>query len=352
MKYVIMATIIALLFSCASAPAPTYGNATVSSTTAVAEDTTDKDRARELVAGEMGGSSTSSASGGSSSTASDSSAASSGASSVATGDSPMTPEEKRFMENYLARLTYMVFIDETAGIPIDQAKMAVSAANQYLISKLGLTVLDFDTIESRKKDREILTLVETGEAIDVSQAIAMKFNAQVYVKINFTLNSYTREGKAYASITLSIKIYDSSTGVLLGDFNYTPKAPGFDYSGSVQNAIANAIKGGVMEAMPQLTAQTQALMKNSLTRGIMYEVILLNTSDYKQLLKFQQALKNRVRAVEQISYSAKETRLAVYAFKAKDDVAIDIMDAAEAAGMPELSAPVIIGNSFTFTIMY
>jgi hypothetical protein len=246
----------------------------------------------------------------------------------------------------------MVFIDDKAGIPVDQAKMAVSAANQYLISKLGMTVLDYDTIEARKKDREILTLVETGEAIDVAQALAMKYNAQVYVKINFTLNAYTRDGKAYAQISLSIKIYDSSTGLMLGDFNYTPKAPAFDYAGNTTNAIANAIKGGVMEAMPQLTSQTQALMKNSLSRGIFYEVILLNTVDYKHVLKFQQSLKAKTRAVEQISYSAKETRFAVYAFKSKEDVAMAIFDAAETAGMPELSVPVIIGNSFTFTVLY
>ena len=47
----------------------------------------------------------------------------------------LTPEEEAYLTNYLARLNYMVYFDEAAGLNPQSAKIAVNQANRYL--KIG-----------------------------------------------------------------------------------------------------------------------------------------------------------------------------------------------------------------------
>ena len=84
----------------------------------------------------------------------------------------MTPEEEAFLNNYLARLQYMVYYDEAAGIDAKSAKVAVNQANRFLIEKLGLSVVDFDQIEKNKKDQQTAYQAETGGSIDLIQYLA------------------------------------------------------------------------------------------------------------------------------------------------------------------------------------
>jgi len=258
----------------------------------------------------------------------------------------MTPEEEAFLNNYLARLQYMVYYDEAAGINERNAKVAVNQANRYLLEKLGLSVVDFDQIEKNKKDQQAAYQSETGGSIDLIQYLAQKYNADVYVEVSFSSTPSSSGGKFYATAQGSMKIYDTSTAQLLGSVAF--QSPQVMSTVSSDAAVANAVAASVWSAMPKMTEQTKVLVKNSMSRGIRYEVVIQNTPDSRQISTLRRALSRVVREVEQISYSPAETKLALYSFKSRDKIEDAMYDAADKAGMLDLYLLYSRGKAFTF----
>ncbi|OHD22417.1 MAG: hypothetical protein A2Y38_03520 [Spirochaetes bacterium GWB1_59_5] len=258
----------------------------------------------------------------------------------------MTPEEEAFLNNYLARLQYMVYYDERSVIDAQSAKVAVNQANRYLIEKLGLSVVDFDQIEKNKKDQQAAYQAETGGSIDLIQFIAQKYNADVYVEISFSATPSSSGGKFYATAQGSMKIFDTSTAQLLGSVAF--QSPQVMSTTSSESAISNAVAASVWSAMPKMTDQSKTLVKNSMSRGIRYEVLIQNTPDSRQISTLRRALTKVVREVEQISYSPAETRLALYTFKSRDKLEDAMYDASERAGLLDLYLLYSRGKAFTF----
>ncbi len=258
----------------------------------------------------------------------------------------MTPEEEAFLTNHLARLQYMVYYDEKAGIDAQVAKTAVNQANRYLIEKLGLSVVDFDQIEKIKKDQQAAYQAETGGSIDLMQYLAQKYNADVYVEVAFTAASSSSGGKFYATAQGSMKLYDTSTAQLLGSVAF--QSPQVMSTTSVEAATANAVAASVWSAMPKMTDQSKALVKNSMSRGVRYEVVIQNTPDSRQISQLRRFLRRSVREVEQLAYSPAETRLALYTFSVKDKLEDAFYDAADRAGLPDLYLVYSRGKAFTF----
>jgi len=258
----------------------------------------------------------------------------------------MTPEEEAFLNNYLARLQYMVYYDEAAGIDERNAKVAVNQANRYLLEKLGLSVVDFDQIEKNKKDQQAAYQSETGGSIDLIQYLAQKYNADVYVEVSFTSTPSSSGGKFYATAQGSMKIYDTSTAQLLGSVAF--QSPQVMSTVSSDAAVANAVAASVWSAMPKMTEQTKVLVKNSMSRGIRYEVVIQNTPDSRQISTLRRSLARVVREVEQISYSPSETKLALYSFKSRDKIEDAMYDAADKAGLLDLYLLYSRGKAFTF----
>lgn len=258
----------------------------------------------------------------------------------------MSPEEEAFLNNYLARLQYMVYYDETAGIDPQSAKVAVNQANRYLIEKLGMSVVDFDQVEKNKKDQQAAYQAETGGSIDLIQYLAQKYNADVYVEISFSTSTSASGGKFYATAQGSMKIYDTSSAQLLGSIAF--QSPQVMSTSSSQSAIGNAVAASVWAAMPKMTDQTRVLVKNSLSRGIRYEIVLQNTPDSRQISTLRRALAKIVREVEQVSYSPSETKLALYTFKSKDKLEDAMYDAGDRAGLLDIYLVYSRGRLFTF----
>jgi len=342
----------AILASCVSspkpaAPSPAPAAAPVSQPATSDSSQAMKDRAVALV---QGGASTSP---GSASASTGSAVPTTAASASAdTTDVPppppgvLTPEEEAYLNNYLARLQYMVYFDEKAGIDPQSAKTAVNQANRYLLEKLGLSVVDFDQIERNKKDQQAAYQSETGGSIDLIQYLAQKYNADVYVEISFSSTSSTSGGKFYATAQGSMKIYDTSTAQLLGSVAF--QSPQVMSTTSAESAVGNAVAASVWSAMPKMTDQTKMLVKNSLARGIRYEVVIQNTPDSRQISTLRRALAKLFREVEQVSYAPGETKLALYTFKTRDKVEDSFYDAADRAGLKDLYLVYSRGKAFTF----
>lgn len=258
----------------------------------------------------------------------------------------LSPAEGAYLQNYLNRLNYMVFYNDKAQIDPKYAKIAVSQANRWLIEKMGLSVIDYDQIVKNKEDQSAAWQAETGGSIDLIQYLAQKFNADVYVEIDFSISQGGKDGAFTASAQGSIKIYETSTATLLGSIAFSGQ-PSYSPS-SADAAATNAIAAAVWVLMPKVTEQAKALIANSLQRGIRYELIIQKTPDSRVVSNFRRALARSVREVEQVSYSPGETRLNVYAFLPGDKIEDAVYAAATQAGLRDLNLVYQRGRSYTF----
>jgi hypothetical protein len=335
--------IVLVFVSCVSAPPPAQpvsGSATAAAPASSAE----KDRAKALVTGTM---STEVPAAPAQTTQ-----AAQATPTIAEVDAPppppgvLTPEEEAYLTNYLNRLNYMVYFDEATGLDPKIAKTAVNQANRYLIEKLGRTVMDFDQVEKNKKDQQTAYQAETGGAIGIIQFLAQKFNADVYVEVSFSTTKSSTGGRHYAAASGSMKIFDTSTAQLLGAVAF--QSPEVMSTVSLEQAETNAVSASVWNGMPRMIDQSRMLVKNSLSRGIRYEVIIQKTPDSRAISNLRRFLGRAVREVEQASYSPEETRLAIFTFGNATKVEDAIYDAAERAGMLDIYLVFSRGKSFTF----
>ncbi|MBN1241973.1 MAG: hypothetical protein JXA15_04610 [Spirochaetales bacterium] len=346
----IVALMLALAFtaSCAGAPANVPGPGTESGADSDSDSAAAKARAKELVTGiPSGGASTGTTppTGAVTVPPADSTV-------VATDDAPvltpgaLTEEERAFLDRYLAGLDYLVYIDEAAGMDPALAKMAVTQANRYLIEKMGRTVIDFDQVQRNKMDQQAAYLAETGGSIGIMQYLAQKFDADVYVEISMRASGAERSGRFYASAQGVMKLFDTSTSQLLGSLSFV--SPEVMSPTSLDGALSNAVQASIFTAMPKMTDQAKSLIEASLANGIRFELVIQATPDSRAISDFRRALGRVFRKVEQLSYSAEETRLLVYTFKDATVVEDAVYVAAERSGMPDIYLVFSRGKALTF----
>jgi len=345
----LLAAAAALAFSCASSPGPAEGPPESAASAGVSgqSGSAAKNRAKELVQGGLDAGSASASQSPQDSSATEALAQAASADRPPPPPGKLSPEEEAYLNSYLSRLNYMVYYDEDSLVDPLLAKRAVSMANRYLIEKMGLSVIDFDQIEKNKKDQAAAYQSETGGSIDLIQYLAQKFNADVYVELGFTVASETRDSKYYATASGSMKIFDVSTASLLGSLVIVSGGAAMSPS-SADAAATNAVTAPIWQAMPKMIDQSKELIKNSLGRGVRYELILQNTPDSRAISQFRRALAKKVREVEQVSYSPALTKLYVYTFQSGDKVEDAAYDAAESAGMSDLNLIYARGKSYTF----
>lgn len=258
----------------------------------------------------------------------------------------LSQEDQAFLANYLSRLSYMVYYNDASGMDPRFAKMAVSQANRYLIEKLGLAVIDFDQIEKNKKDQLDAYQAETGGSIDMIQYLAQKFNADIYVEIDLKASSSGAGNSFNGNAQGTMRLFETSTAQLLGSIAFM-SPPTFSPV-SPDAAIANAISASIWQAMPKVTDQAKALIAASASRGVRYELVVQKLPDAKQAAAFVKALSRKFAEAEQLSFSAGETRIALYAFMTKAKVQQAIYDAGVQAALPDMYLVYMRGKSFTF----
>jgi hypothetical protein len=259
----------------------------------------------------------------------------------------LTPDEALFFQNYINRLSYLVYYDENSGLDPQLAKAAVSQANRYLIEKQGLSVIDFEQIQRNKEDQMSAYQAETGGSIDIITYIAQKLNADIYLEIDAKTTFGGGPGSWTGSAQGSMKIFDASTAALLGSISFL--SPQTFSPVSPDAAMMNAITGSVWQSMPRVTEQAKALVGTATaTRGVRYELVLQNTPDPKAVSQFEKNLSRRVREVERLSYAPGETRFALYAFVPASRIQDAIYDAASVSGFPDCYLLYMRGRSYTF----
>ncbi|HAP43679.1 MAG: hypothetical protein A2087_03445 [Spirochaetes bacterium GWD1_61_31] len=345
MKRIIFITLLALVFlvGCVSPAPPAQTQPAQQSDSG---NSAFAARAQELVSGQSSGGTSSTTTPPATGTPVTTPPASGGSQDTATFvPGVLSADEQGFLENFLNRLQYMVYYDPTANMPENIAKAAVAQANRYLIEQLGRTVLDIDQLERLRQDQQTAYQAETGGSIDIMQYLAQKYNADVYIEIALQATSETRNGVSYGQANGSMKMYETSTGQLLGTIAFqSPQVR----NTSIEAAINSAVIASVWVGMPRMIDQSKALIRNSMSNGVRYQVIIQNTPDSRAMSDFRRALGRVFREVVQESYSASETKIIVSTFQAASRVEDAIYDAADRAGMPDIYLLFSRGRSFTF----
>ncbi len=258
----------------------------------------------------------------------------------------LTAQERALINNYIKGMTYMVYFNEEGKRDTFYMRAAVSIANEYL-AQHSIEAVDMEQIEKIKKDERDVYEEETGESISIIQWIAQKLNADVYIEINGETSGEASGDGYYAQANVTLKLYDPSTGRLLGSVPWNSPRTYSDVS--ERAARINAIQASVYKAMPIAIKQVRNYMLKSLRNGIPYSVTIQDTPDSRLMSKFRRKLKTRVKAVKTLYQSARETKYRVYFWGEIDDLVDVIFNVAETIpGLENMEQVMLRGNSVVF----
>ena len=264
---------------------------------------------------------------------------------VKTADEP-TPEQRQFIDEYVENMTYMVYFDEESGQDPFLMKSAVGIANNFLAGQ-GVRIIDYEQIEKIKEDQQMAYEEETGMEVSIIQWIAQKLNADIYIELAAETSGQTEGGKYYGKAMITLKLFETSTGQLLGSVPYN--SPRTYSTSSEIDAINNALQSSIYKAMPIALNQARAYMRDALQDGIQYNLVLQNTPDPKLMSDFRRKLKRKVENLRTISASAEETKYTVSFFGTIEDLEDLIYDVSESLpGMEGMYRVYFRGKSITF----
>jgi hypothetical protein len=261
-------------------------------------------------------------------------------------DPELTPEEREFLNEYVSRMIYMVYFDEESAEDPFLMKSAVTMANGYL-AKQGIRVVDSDQVEELKRDQQLAFEEQTGREMTMIQWIAQRLNADVYFELDATTSGETEGNRHYGKALVTVKVFEASTGTLLGSTPYN--SPRTFSTSSQLDAINNALQSSIYKAMPLAMNQAKVYMRDALRDGINYDLIVQNTPDPRLMSDFRRKLERRAEDVRTLSASAEETRYQVAFIGTIEELEDTIYDVTE--GIPGLEGMYRVffrGKSITF----
>ena len=232
-----------------------------------------------------------------------------------------TEAQKAFIRKYVDKLTYLVYYnDKTPDADLVPLKSAVSMANSWLTSQ-SFDVANSSQIEKLKKDRQMVYEEQSGEQSAVIQWISQSLNADVYLDISARMGRETRGGNYYSQATVTIQMYETSTGQLLGS---TPAMPGPQRMSSVDQVDADSktLQDTVYNLMPKVIEQSKTLLAKQCSNGIKYQVIIQKATDPDVIAEFRSSLKRQSNVADVVtrSESEKEVIMDVFMFGRIDDL--------------------------------
>ncbi len=265
---------------------------------------------------------------------------------AAPAESSATAEEQKVIKDYLEHMTYMVYFAEEAGLNPFYAKSAVGIANEYLASQT-MEAIDLAQIEKLKSDQQKAYEAETGESISITQWLAQKLNADVYIEIDGTVTSEISGSKYYGQASTTLKIFEASTGRLLGSVPWN--SPKTLSTAGEQAAVINALQTCVYKSMPASVSQAKAYMAKALSNGIKYDLVIQKTPDSRLMNTFSRRLKEKVKDVKIVNQSEAETKFNVYLIGSIEDLVDIVYGVAEKTpGLEDIKQVLLRGKTVTF----
>jgi len=254
-----------------------------------------------------------------------------------------------FIAQYVDSMLYMVVPNQKAKDGNAFSKSAVNMANKYLLDN-GYRAVDYAAVEALKADSASLFAQEPETAdLSVVQWIAQKLGADVYIEVDGFVQGDRETGGYYGKAEVNLKMYNPSTGELLGAVPYSsPKT--FDRA-STEAAAQNAIKSTVFKAMGVAVDQAKKALIRDYAQGIRYEITINNTADSKLMSKFRNELQTKVEMIRVIHQSAAQTKYAVHYFGRIEDMEALVYATAEnVPGFKNISLIMIRGKTLMFRL--
>lgn len=252
----------------------------------------------------------------------------------------------QFLNNYIENMTYMVFDAEESDADRFLLKAAVETGNAFLL-KQGYRAIDSKEVEKLKKDNALIYQESTDEGMSAIQLIAQKLNADVYMEIDAVTEGGYETSGYYGSAKITLKIFNPSTGELLGSVPYTSQKT-FSRVSSY-DAQSNAIQSAVNKALPMAVDQAKILLAKAYSRGIRYEIIINETPDSKSMARFRKALSQNLNDIKTLYQSSAQTKYAVSFFGTIDDLEAAIYEIADSVpGFENIKLVMLRGKALTF----
>jgi hypothetical protein len=257
-----------------------------------------------------------------------------------------TEEEQRFIRRYVDTMTYMVYFNEESPADPFLMRSAVAQANSYLTGA-GIVAIDAAQIEAVRRDQQLVYEEEVGREVGIIQWVAQRLNADVYIEIDAVTSGETQGGTHYGSANVTMRMFETSTGQLLGSVNRA--SPRTVSRASQQDAVLNALQSTVYQAMPTVIDQSQTQMARYFSRGIRYELVLQGTPDARLMSDFRRQMRRSVSDLITVSQSAEETVYEVYFFGRIDELEDQIYTVSDRVpGFEGLYLVLTRGKSLTF----
>ncbi len=251
------------------------------------------------------------------------------------------------MREYVDNLSFLVYFDEDTETDPFLMKAAVSSANKFLGSH-GYQFRDFDQVESIRRDQELAYEEETGRSVSMIQWIAAKLKADIYIEVSASVSARTREDKYYGTAAITLNIFDSATGNGLGQAYYQTNPPAFSTI-SESDALNNAVASAVYKAMPEGIKIAEQGFRKTVSQGIPYELVFINTPNSRIMREFQKRMERRTKSMDRTSYSRDETRYSVKYIGSVEDLEFLVYDMADLVpGLENITMVLQRGNSITF----
>jgi hypothetical protein len=257
-----------------------------------------------------------------------------------------TPAQRQFLNRYLSTMTYLVYFNENLTEDQRLLDLALTQANSFLIGE-GFTVIFPEQVRQLRQDAQLVFEDSTGREMSILQAIAQRLNADVYVEFSATMTGETSGANHFGQAIISMNIFETSTGQLLGTVSYT--SPRTLSRVSQFDAQSNAIQSSVFQAMPRVTQQARSSLERQFEMGIRYDLVIQNTGDARLMTQFRQALRRQVSEVITVSQTPAETRYTVFFFGRPDDLVDLMFDIADRVpGLQNMDLILTRGKSLTF----
>ncbi|MBN1411999.1 MAG: hypothetical protein JW969_14215 [Spirochaetales bacterium] len=262
-----------------------------------------------------------------------------------------TADEKKFIARYVDKMTYLVQMVDDSSLSDELQNIAINSANEYL-GECGLNSVDEKKIKKLKEDQRMVYESETGNSISITQWIAQKLDADVYIEIFVNIETDIQMGgKYYAMGNSTLKAYEASTGDLLGSVAYNlPKNKAFFSRASVEAAEIGVIQSLIYQrTMPRMVDQVKTKMNKSLTRGIKYDVLIQSPPNDRVMMKFWKKLDKKIKGYKLISQVAEEVHYSVWLIGDLEKLKEYFYDASEGvAGLENMYLVMAVGKKATF----
>jgi hypothetical protein len=320
------------LFSCASAPPPAAPPAAApaaepatQSAPPQAEEPKKNDaqlRAQQLITGEAPAPAKAPAQGTAPATTSGTSTAA--AQPLTTQDTgtaapatELTAKEKQFFENYLKRLKYMMVVKEGAAVDDFQKRSVLTKGNEVLLRQ-GYDVVQYDQLLKNMEDQKTAYEAEAGSSMSLTQYIAQKLGADVYVELDCVPRGSAENGRYYGEANFTANMFDPSTAELIGSVTFrTDRSVS---TTSQQDAIINALTAGTAQLMPRIIRDSTTVLRNRYSNGIRYQLLIQKTSDARAISTFRRNLRAKTREIVMGPSAADQTSMDVYLFGSLSDL--------------------------------